>query len=117
MSVSVCLCVCVFVCLRSYLRNFTPDVHHIFVHVTYQNGRGSVLLWWCSATLRISGFVDDVTSAHKVRLLDVATRLRQRGAHAALGLARRNTRCRQRTLGTTSCSQGLLGRSGRVEYL
>jgi len=88
-----------------------------FVHVTYENGRGSVLLWRRSDTLRISGFVDDVTSAHKMRLLDVATRLRQRGAHAALGLARRNTRCRQRTLGTTSCSQGLLGRSGRVEYL
>ena len=37
--------------------------------------------------------------------------------YAVLGLARRNTRCRQRTLGTTSCSQGLLGRSGRVVYL
>ena len=54
----------------------------------------------------------------------------QWGSHAALGLVRRNTRRRQRTLGTTSCSQGLLssqsgllqqtGRSGCVtcvEYL
>jgi len=39
MSVSVCLCV--FVCPRSYLRNYTSDLHQIFVHVTY--GRGSVL--------------------------------------------------------------------------
>jgi len=37
--------------------------------------------------------------------------------YAGLGLARTNTRCRQRTLGSTSCSQGLLGRSERVEYL
>ena len=28
-------------------------------------------------TLRISGFVDDVISAHKPKLLDVAARLRQ----------------------------------------
>jgi len=34
-----------------------------------------------------------------------------------LGLACMNTHCRQRTLGNTSCSQGLLGRCGRVEYL
>jgi len=85
-----------------------------FAHVTY--GRGSVLLWQHSGMLRISGFVDDVIFAHKLRLLNVATRLRHRGSHAAFGLAHRNTRCRQRTLGITSCSQGLLGRSGRVEY-
>ena len=46
-----------------------------FVHVTY--GRGSVLLWQHSGMLRISGFVDDVIFAHKLRLLNVATRLRQ----------------------------------------
>jgi len=33
MSVSVCLCV--FVCPRSYLRNYTSDLHQFFVHVTY----------------------------------------------------------------------------------
>jgi len=44
MSVSVCLsvCLCVFVFPRSYVRNYTPDLHQFFVHVT--DGRGSVLL-------------------------------------------------------------------------
>jgi len=37
----VCVCVCVCVCQRSYLRNYTSDLHQIFVHVTYS--RGSVL--------------------------------------------------------------------------
>jgi len=71
------------------------------MHVTY--GRRSVLIWRRSDTLRklISRFANDVIFAHKLRLLDVT----------ALGLTRRNTRCRQRTLETTSCSQGLLGRS------
>ena len=32
-----------------------------------------------------------------------SVRLRQWGSHAALGTARKNTRCRQRTLGATSC--------------
>jgi len=54
---------------------YTSDLHQIFVHVTY--GRGSVLLWRLSEALRISGFVDDVISAHKPKLLDVAARLRQ----------------------------------------
>jgi len=115
---SICLCVSVYLCVcqsRSYLWNYTSDLHHFFVHATY--GRGSVLLWRRNDMLCISGFVDDFIFAHKLRLLDVAARLRQRGSHAALGLARRNTRCRQRTLGNTSCSQSLLGRSGRVEYL
>ena len=45
--------------------------------VTY--GRGSVLLRRRSDMLRISGFKDDVIFAHtgKLRLLDVAARLRQ----------------------------------------
>jgi len=69
----VCLSVCVFVCPRSYLRKYAPDLHQIFMHVTY--GRGSVLLWWHIDKLPISGFVDDVIFAHKLRLLDVAARL------------------------------------------
>jgi len=69
------------------------------MHVTH--GRGSVLIWRRSDTLRISRFANDVVFAYKQKLLDVT----------ALGLTRRNTRCRQRTLETTSCSQGLLGRS------
>jgi len=87
----------------------------IFMLATY--GRGSVLLWRCSDMLCISGFMADVILARKLRLLDDAAWLRHRGSHAALGLARRNTRCRQWTLGTTSCIRGLLGRSARVEYL
>jgi len=111
----VCLSVCVCLSVRDHICGTTrPIFTKIFMHVT--NGRGSVLLWRRSDTLRISGFTDDVMFAHKPRLLDVAARLRQRGSHAALSLARRNTRCRQQTLGTTSCSQGLLGRSGRVEF-
>jgi len=41
----VCLsvCLCLFVCPRSYLRNYTSDLHHFFARVTY--GRGSVLFW------------------------------------------------------------------------
>ena len=56
-----------------------------FVHASY--GRGSVLHWWRSDTLRNFGFADDVIFAHKLRLLDVAARLRQWGAHVrSLGL-------------------------------
>ena len=97
MSVYVCQSVCV--CLRSYLRNYTSNLHQCFVLKTH--GRGSVFLWGRSDKLGISGYTDDVLLAHKVRLLDVAARLGQRGSHAALRLARRNTRCRQRTLETT----------------
>ena len=82
MSVSVCLYV--FVSPRSYTRNYTSDLHQIFVHVTY--GRSSVLLWRRSDMLCTSGFMDDVVFAHKPKLLDVAAQLK-RSAHAALGLA------------------------------
>jgi len=82
MSVSVC--VCVFICPRSYFRNYTSDLHQIFVPVTY--GRGSVLLWRRSDKLCTSGFMDDVIFAHKPRLVDVSAQLK-RNAHAALGLA------------------------------
>ena len=74
--------------------------------------RGLLLFLQCSDALRISGFIDDVILVHKLRLLDVATRLRLQDSHAALGVARRNTHHRQQTFGTTSCSQGLLGAVG-----
>ena len=83
-SVSVCLSLFVFVCPRSYLRNYRSDLYQFFVHVTY--GRGLVLLWRRSNMLCTSGFMDDVTFAHKPWLLDVAAQLK-RGAHAALGLS------------------------------
>ena len=74
------MCVCVFVCPQSYLRNYTSDLHQIVC---------ACYLWpWLSpplAVLCISGFMDDVIFSHKLRLLNVAARLRQRGSHAALG--------------------------------
>jgi len=51
------------------------DLYQIFMHVNY--GRGSILISRRNDTLRISCFVDDVKFAHKLRLLDVAARLRQ----------------------------------------
>ena len=98
MSVSV---VCLYVCFR--LSAIMSSELHVrsqpsfFMHVTSGAWLGPTL-----AGLRISGVMDDVIFAHKLRLVDVAARLRQRGSHAGLGLARRNTRCRQQTLGTTS---------------
>jgi len=67
-SVPVCLSAIISSKLKSNLRQF-------FLHVTY--GRGSVLVWWHTDMLRISGFMDDVIFAHKPRLLEVAVRLRQ----------------------------------------
>jgi len=86
------------------------------VHVTY--GCGSVLLWRRSDTLHISGFVDVIIFAHKLRLLEVSARL-QWGSHTGLGLVRRNTRCKQRTDARDYFLQSgqLLGRSAHVEYL
>ena len=83
--VCVCVCVCVRACVRACMRacvRACVSVHgHIFVttnffvHVTY--GRGSVLLWQPTDTLCISGLMDDVIFAHKLRLLDVTVRLKQ----------------------------------------
>jgi len=113
MSVSVCPSACVCLSVHDHLRNFTK----FFAHVTC--GCGSVL-WRRSDMLRISGFVDDVIFAHKLTGCSMSPPGWGSEAHtnnAALCLARRNTHCRQRTLGATSCNQSLLGRSGRVEYL
>ena len=82
----VCLSVCVsvFVCPRSYLRNYSSDLHQFFVHVTH--GRGS-LLWRHSDMLCTSGFMYDAIFAHKPRLLDVVVQLKH-SAHAVVGWAR-----------------------------
>ena len=80
MSVSVCLSLCLSVCVfvRDHIFGTTRTIFtSFFVHVIY--GRGSVFLF-------TSGFVDDVVFARKLRLLDVAARLK-RSAHAALGSA------------------------------
>jgi len=74
LPVCFCVCVCLFVCDHIFGTTH-PIVTKFFVHVSCS--RGSVLLWQLSDKLRISGFVDDVISAHNLRLLDVATRLRQ----------------------------------------
>jgi len=82
-SVSVCLCVCLYV--RDHISGTTrPIFTNFFTHIPY--GRRSVLFWRHSDALCNSGFMDDVTFAHKPTLLDVATQLK-RSAHAALGLA------------------------------
>ena len=110
------VCLCVFVCPRSYLQNCTPIFATFFCLLAMAVARsysGGVVIhylfpvlwmmsylhisWGCSTSPPGCGSEADM--------------------YAVLGLARRNTRCRQRTLRTTSCSQGLLGRSGRVEYL
>ena len=87
MNVSVCLSVCVFVCHSVHVHIFgttRPIITKFFVHATY--GRGSVIFWVRSDTLCTSGFMDNVTFAHKPRLLDVGAQLK-RSAHAAFGLA------------------------------
>jgi len=78
MSVSVCVCVCLSVCSRSYLRNYTSDLHDFYACYFYYS-RDSVLFWRCSDMLRrpTFGFMGDVIFAHKPRLLDVASQLRR----------------------------------------
>ena len=70
--VRVCLCVCLsaIISLELHVR---PSP--IFGYVTYDHG--SVLHWRLNDMLRISGFLDDVIFAHKLRLLDIAAKLRQ----------------------------------------
>ena len=87
---SVPVCVCVFVCPRSYLRNYTSDLHQIFVHITY----GGVDM------LCTSGFMDDLIFAHKPRLLDLAAQMK-RSAHRSFGLCAVIPVAGQRTHGTT----------------
>jgi len=77
--------VCVFVRDHVFRTTRVQSSLSALGHVIYF--RGSVLLWRRSDMLRISGFVDDVIFSHKLRLLDVAARLRQRGSHVrSLGL-------------------------------
>ena len=72
---SVCVCLSLCLSVRDHVLETThPIFTNFFVHVTY--GRGSVLLWRRSDKVRISGFIDDVIFAHKLRLLEVAARLR-----------------------------------------
>ena len=84
---SVCPSVCVSVCSSVHyqiLGTTRPIFTKFIVHVTC--GRGSVLLWRRSDTLRSTAFMNDVIFGHKPTLLGVAAQLK-RSAHAALGLA------------------------------
>jgi len=85
MTVSVCVCLRVFVCPRVHLWNYTPDLHHIFVHATY--GRGSVLLWRRCDTLCTSGFMDDVYLRISQGSSTLPPSWSKYSPHAALGLA------------------------------
>ena len=94
-----CLSVCVRLSVCDDILGTTRLIFTEFLTHVMAVARSS---WQRSDTLCVSGFMDGVIFAHKLRLLYVATRLRQWGLHAASGLARRNTRCRQQTLETTS---------------
>ena len=87
LSVCLSVCVCVSVCSSVHyhiLGTTRPIFTKFIVHVTC--GRGSVLLWRRSDTLRSTAFMNDVIFGHKPTLLDVAAQLK-RSAHAAFGLA------------------------------
>ena len=78
-SVRVCVCLSAIICSELHTRSSQIFVNAIHV-------RGSILLCRRSDTLRTSGFMDDVTFAHRPGLLDVAAQSKH-SAHAALGLA------------------------------
>ena len=84
MSVSLCPCACFSVRDR-IIGTARPIVAKFFLPRYLSYGRGSVLLWRRSDMLRTSGFMDDVTSARKPRLVDFAAQP-SRSSHAALGL-------------------------------
>jgi len=76
MSVSVCLCMCVCLSVRDHIFGttraiFTTCLCMLPVVVARSSSGGVEIL------SRISGFMDDVIFARKLRLLDVAASLRQ----------------------------------------
>jgi len=71
------VCVCLSVCPDHIFGTTIP----IFTNFLCKFPMASVFLWQRSDTLGISGVMDDVTFAHKLRLLDVAAKLRQGGSH------------------------------------
>jgi len=90
--VRMCVCVCVCVCVLSVRDHNFGTIRpkktvrswpNFLVHACY------LWPWLCpplAADVAYFQFMDDVISAHKPRLLDVAAPLR-RSSHAALGLA------------------------------
>jgi len=76
MSVSVCVCMCVCVCLsvRDHIIG-TSDLHQFLCMLPMAVARSSsdgVVMCYVFPVLRMTSY-----NAHKLRLLDVATRLRQ----------------------------------------
>ena len=65
MSVCLSVCVCVSMCLSTII-SFELHIRSLPYFVHGSCGRGSVLHWWRSDTLRDFGFVDDVIFAHKL---------------------------------------------------
>jgi len=63
------MCVCLSAIISSEL--YASDLHHFLCVLPMAVARSvnSIILWRCSDTLRISGFMDDVIFAHKPRLL------------------------------------------------
>jgi len=67
---------CVCLSVRDHISGTTHPIFAKFrLHVT--DGRGSVLLWRRSDMLCTSSFMDDVMSANKPRLLDIAAHLKR----------------------------------------
>jgi len=72
---AVCLSVCVCICPRSCRWNYTSYLHQFLCMLPMAVARsssGGVVIRYV-----FPGFMDDVIFAHKLRLLDVAARLKQ----------------------------------------
>ena len=85
-SACVCVRVCVFVCPRSYLLNYTSNLHQISVHViptaAARSSSGGVVICYVLPVLWLTSYL----LISQPRLLDVAAPLKG-SAHAALDLA------------------------------
>ena len=116
----VCVCLSVIISLEVHVQS-SPKFLCMLPRVAQSSSGGTVICY----TFPGYGYLHISWGCSTV---DVAARLRQWHSHAALVFAHRNTCCRQlsaldyflqsgpKMLRTTSCSQGLLGRSGRVKY-
>jgi len=80
----LCVCVCVFVCPRSYLRNYTSDLHQFLCMlpmVVARSSCGGALISYVLPVLWMTSYL-----LISQDCFDVAAQLK-RSAHAALGLA------------------------------
>ena len=101
---SMPVCVCLFMIISSELHVQSSPNLLCMLPMAEARSSGGVVIHYVFPVLWIT---------HKLKV-DVAAMLRQPGSHVALGLAYRNTCCRQWTLVTTSCRQALLGHSEYV---